>query len=191
MAKNAVTIGMKYVVGAKFSADGTYADGKKIGQAMTAKMASEFAEAQLYADDCLVDSTKEFTKGTISIGITQLDIEDYAFVLGHEYDKNKGVEFNANDVSPIIGLGFYCKAKNTFVTPAEIVYRAYWFKKVKFSDPGTEVATKGGSIEYKTQTLEGVYMPLENGSYHIFNDFEKEEEAIAWLNGQAGIPSKP
>ena len=181
------TIGARIIMVAKLSEGGNYSDGKIIGKLMTVSQSAEIAEATLYADDHLVDSISEFKKGSMTIGTAGISDEDHAMLLGHKYTKTEGMILNANDNPPFVGVGYYTKAKDVNVSPAETVFVAKWYPKVKFKEPNDDAATKGESVDYKTPTIEGTVFALENGDWKKQKVFSDDKKALAWLEARANI----
>lgn len=82
-----MTLGLKdlyYAVCTEAEGAETYGAPKKMAEAMEADLSVKTETADLYADDALSESVKEFTNGTLKLGIKDLTPETLAEVLGQE-----------------------------------------------------------------------------------------------------------
>jgi len=147
-----MTLGLKDLYYAIITmADGveTYGEPKKMAEVMTADLSVTVAEATLYADDALSESVKEFTKGTIKLGIKDLEPEVLADLLGQEVDENH-VVWAGDDEPPYVAIGF--RARKTGGR-----YKYVWLQKVQFKVPAEKYQTKGESITFNTPEIEGTF----------------------------------
>lgn len=180
-------IGLKYPVYALYD-DSTgsveYSDGAVIAKAISAGISINKNNVKLYADDDIDEIDQSFIDGTVTLGLNELPLEIQAVLLGHAINEATG-EMTANeaDIAPYVGHGFYGKVKRNGVYK----WRAIWLHKVQFGEPNDETQTKGETITFQTPTIEGVIMKDINGDWKSENLFDTEAEAIAWLNGKAGI----
>lgn len=126
-----------------------YGEPKKMAEAMTADLSVTVAEATLYADDALSESVKEFTSGTLKLGIKDLEPETLADLLGQEVDENQ-VVWAGDDEPPYVAIGF--RARKTGGR-----YKYIWLQKVKFKVPAEKYQTKGESITFTTPEIEGTF----------------------------------
>ena len=136
----------------------TYGTPKKIAHAITANITPNVEQAVLYGDDRAVESEEALADIDVEITVTDLTIEDYAFLLGAEVDVNNGVTDSIDNIAPYVALGFE-------VPLSKGGKRMYWYYKGKFSIPSSEHNTKQGSIEYQTPTVTAKFMPREDGKW--------------------------
>lgn len=176
-------IGLKYPVAAPYSA-GAHTAGKVLGKAVSASVSINVAEGSLYADDGLAESAKEFTSGTLSLGIDEMDDETSVMLLGHTLEDGGELVAKDSDTAPYVGVGFYgARVKNGTKS-----YRAIWYPKVQFAEPTEDLATKGENITFNTYTLEGTLMRDDaTGEWRRSAVFPTEAEAEEWLKGKAKI----
>ena len=98
-----MTLGLKdlyYAVCTEAEGAETYGALKKMAEAMEADLSVKTETADLYADDALSESVKEFTNGTLKLGIKDLTPETLAEVLGQLVDENKVVWAGGDDEPP-------------------------------------------------------------------------------------------
>lgn len=153
-----------------------YGEPKKIAHAITANITPNTETATLYGDDQAVETNEAMGDIDVKIGITDLSVEDYAFLLGKTVDANGGVSDNVNDIAPTVALGFE-------VPLSTGGKRMYWYYKGKFQIPSSEHTTKQGSTEFQTPTLAAKFMPREDGEWRYRVDSKSTNKAIidAWF----------
>lgn len=147
-------------------------------------------DTSFYADDHKIDSDNSLSGATLAIEMAKVTDDFKAAALG--YVKTTDSLQRTADESPYIGVGFIYGyrylGKNT--------YKAFWYYKVQFSEGSRSFNTKGESLEFQTQSIEGDAMAVQlaSGGAEIFFDesLEMDTEAAArtWLNTRAGIGSK-
>lgn len=169
-------IGLKYPV-YKGVASGV------IAKAIQADIAIETNNGKLYADDGIAESDNSFKSGKITLGIDDLSDAIQTEFLGHAVADGE-ITGNGEDESPYVGIGFYGAKKVAGVKK----YRAIWFPNVQFSEPADSNKTKGESMEFGTPVIEGTIMRDSNSDWKKEKTFDTEADAIAYLNGKAGIP---
>ena len=152
-------VGLKRIHVAKLLTDTdegtTYDVPRKISEAITANITPNVETATLYADDKLSEVDEALGDIDVEIGIKDLSVEDYAFLLGKTVDSDGGVTDNANDSAPYVALGFEVPLSGGRK-------RMYWYYKGKFSIPSSEHTTKQGSTEFQTPTISGKFMPRQS-----------------------------
>lgn len=183
-------IGLKYPVYAKYNVDDqnkvTYTDGTNIGKAIKADISINAPDNKFYADDEVAERIKEFIDGTINIETSDLSSENYVTLLGHSKGENDSADeiiSKGTDAPIYVGFGFYGRK----IVNNKQSYRAIWLTKVIFAEPNESFETKGESITFGSHTLEGSIETDANGAYKYEQTFNKEEDAIAWLNAKANI----
>lgn len=120
----------------------------KLAKMISADISIDSDNAILWADDGADVVMKEFTGGTISLNVNDLGDSVAAALLGARVD-GKGVLVSAaEDVPPPVAIGFQSKS-------AKGGDRYFWFYRVTFGLPSTNLNTKGESVEFATPTIEG------------------------------------
>jgi phi13 family phage major tail protein len=160
----------------------TYSNGKVMAKAIDVNVTWTKNNVEVHADGDVVESDYSIQYGTETIGVHQLTDAIRAELLGHSI-VDGAVVIAENDEAPYVGHGFYAETK----IDGETKYRAVWYGKVKYGDPNESARTKGQSTEFQTPTLEGRIVKAVNGRFCETKTFETEAEAVAYLNGKAGI----
>lgn len=148
----------------------TYGTPTVMAKAIKVDLSVTFAEGQLYADDALNYSVKEFVKGKITLNVADLTNETLAALLGWEVDRD-GVIYAGNENTedpPVVALAWASKkpeGKNRYI----------WLYEVQFSIPAESYETKGDQIKILTPTIEG--------------DFIKRPQDGRWKADYVGLPS--
>lgn len=179
-------IGLKHPVYAIYSdttGSPVYTNGAVIAKAMSAKIVINKNNSILYADDDIDEIDQSFISGTETLGINEFPHGVQAVVLGHKIDGTGQMVANDNDISPYVGHGFYGKIRRNNANK----WRAIWFHKVQFGEPNDETETKAESVVFQTPSIEGTIMKDIKGDWKSERVFDTEAEAIAWLDGKAGI----
>lgn len=153
-----------------------------IGKAITADISIEMSDAKLYADDALAESDRSFKSGTISLEVDELSDVILGEFLGHAIATDE-MTAKSTDVAPYVGIGFY----GVKMVAGVKKYRAIWFPKVQFSEPTDSNKTKGESLEFGTQTIEGTIMKDASDIWKNEKTLATEAEAVTYLKGKAGI----
>lgn len=174
-----MTLGLKDLYYAKCTeADGeeSYETPKRLAEAMNADLSVKMATADLYADDALSESEKEFANGTLKLGVKDLTPETIADVLGQMVDQNKVVWAGGDDQPPFLAIGF--RAPKTGGK-----YRYIWLLKCKFEVPGEKYETKGESIKFNTPEITATfYKRKKDGKWKAdFVGQETDTAAKTWF----------
>lgn len=180
-------VGLKHPVYALYSdATGSpvYTAGAVMAKAMSAGIKINKNNEILYADDDIDDIDQSFISGAETLGLNELPLEVQSVILGHAI-VNGELTANKDDKSPYVGHGFYGRIKRNGVSK----WRAVWFKKVQFGEPDDETETQGEKTVFKTPSIEGTIMKDIKGDWKAEKIFDTEVDAMAWLDGKAGIPT--
>lgn len=169
------------------AADGTpsYANGQKMGKAVSANVSITNNSAMLYGDDALAESDTSFASGTITLGVTDDDDTIFAPLLGHTLSESEEVTKTSVDTAPYVGVGRIL----TKMVNGVRKYKVNFLYKVKFSEPSNEEATKGENVEFSTPSIEGIVSALSDnkGTWGTSKTFSDIDEAITYLKGLLGI----
>lgn len=178
-------IGLRHFKYSEINENGEYTGVKEMVGAITATPSLNIAEANLYADDTLAESAKEFTSGTLSLTVADDDDAVFAPLLGHTKTTDGEVFKGVEDVPPYVGFGrVIVKMVNGIKK-----YKAELFPKVQFKPFAIEGQTKGESIEFRTPTVEGTIYGTEATVeeetkiiYERHKTFDTDAEAQTYLN---------
>lgn len=186
-------IGMKYPVAAALTeADGTgeasYSNGFVVGKAISFTGTPSSANVALYADDGVAETDRSLQNLGTSMNVDDIALEIQAKLLGHTYtpaaeNAPESMEVNVGDIAPYFGEGFYRRRKKNGV----VSFTAIWLYKVQHAAMTENGETKGETVNFQTDTIEGTAYPLANGNTYKKATFQTEAAAKAWLNNLAGI----
>lgn len=154
--------------------DGTtvYGAPKRLAKAMKAELSVETAEGVLYGDDAVDTIEKEFVKGTLKLGTTDLENTSEAELLGQSVDED-GVAFGGEeDDPPYWAIGFRAKKPGG-------LYKYLWIYKCKFKVPDETYETKGDGINFQTPEIEGEFIKRDSDARWKANYVCKPSDPVA------------
>lgn len=111
----------------------------------------------LFADDGPMETASTLGKIEVEIQKNSLTTEDKATLLGHQIMEDGTLVYGDSDVPPYVAIGFRSLKSNG-------KYRYVWLLKGMFSDPEDANETKGDSINFQSETINGQFVRL-NKSY--------------------------
>lgn len=184
-------IGLRFIKYAKYSDTGgtvSYTGGRTMGKPTSADLSLDTAEAELYTGDALDESVKETTGGNLAVGVKEIDYqtrEDLYSNTRTEADVGipESVRTNIADQSKPVGVGLCSPVMRDGVKK----YRAVFFDKVVFSQPGFSLKTKEKTITFATPTTAGKIMPNINGDIMDDATFDTVAEAETWVDTHLSI----
>ena len=154
-------------------------DPVKIGRLVKADLSLTMASGKLYADDGLAESAEEFVSGSIAMETDDILDEVAAVVYGAEV-KDKLVVYNTGDNTPPGGLAYYKK----LMRRGKIVYKGYFYPRVKAALGNDTAQTKTDSITFGTSTTNFTVYNANNGDWRHTMEFDTEDDALAWVKAQ-------
>ena len=113
------------------------------------------SQETLFADDGPYDTATTLGNIEVAINKAELTTENKADLLGHQVDTKGGIVYGDSDVPPFVAIGFRTLKSNG-------KYRYVWLYKGKFTDPEDNNETKGDSINFQTDTINGQFVKLSN-----------------------------
>ena len=198
------TIGVSKPYYAIYSATGTtvkYTAGGVMGKATDVTAAIETTDRNnLYGDNGLVETDRQFSGGTITVKPDDLSQEVSKAILGlkeQAVDSIDGVTdesvqeliYDDDQNTPYLGVGFIVKKKVGGV----LKWRAVVLTKVMFSIPADAATTQGESIEWQVPELSAT-ITRDDSEKHMWKreaTFTTEAQAEAYLKNRLGITEGP
>jgi phi13 family phage major tail protein len=187
-------IGIKGLTYAPYTSGGeggaiSYGTGVKLDDYMIrADLTEERTDTPFYADDHKIDRENSMSGISLSLELSNMTDALEKALLGYADGAVTG-ELNVTDeASPFVGVGFIRKER----FKGAITYKGYWIYKIQFGKDSDSTQTKGETVDFQTETLNGaaVGVQLTSGGKTIYyTTIRKNSEADArtWLNGKAGI----
>ena len=151
----------------------------KIGRLVKADLSITMASGKLYADDELAESVEEFASGSLTMETDDI-IDSVASVVYGTTVEEKTVHYNTKDDPPSGGLAYYKK----LMRKRKVLYKGVFHPLVKASLGNDSASTKTDSITFGTSSTTFTVFAAANGDWRITEDFDTEEEAIAWVTGR-------
>ena len=190
-------VGMMYPVAAPVDAytpySGiTYDDGFVVSEARGANLTWETADGEFYGDDILLDSENEILSYTLEFEAAGLSDAVRAGLLGEV--KGSSDEYKITGASaPDVGFGYIKVMRDNSSGSVVTTYEAWWYYKLKFTQPNEEARTKERTLEWRTPTISGrgagVFLAAaaEVPDFAEHKTFSTLATAKAYLNTKAGI----
>jgi len=175
----------------------TYSGGGVLGKATEVDVTINTSEDNnLYADNGIAETDRQFTDGTLTIGTDDLSAEVSKAILGAKEqsvgeidgvsdETAKELIFDDDMVNPYLGVGFIVKGQKRNVP----YWRALVFTKTMFNVPDDAVTTQGESIEWQTPSLVATIL-RDDTATHVWKKeatFTTEAQAEAYLKARLGI----
>lgn len=134
--------------------------------------------ASIYAENRLYDSENSLGEIEVTLDFASIDTVDYVALLGKKIAQDGGIIESVDDQPPYIAL----MAEKTLSGVAKEYLTLF---KGKLSIPEDKAKTKEGKTEYQTVSLNGIFMPLENGIWKhsvktTDEGFDEETHATKW-----------
>lgn len=173
----------------------TYGAGIGAGCAISASLELNFAEARLYACDNLAEYLREVIGGTITFNAKAFPQAAQTAMFGVS-TKTRSVTVDGStvqvtsivtggdDAPSYVGFGAYGPDQIDGVKK----WTAFFVRKVKFSAPSLNMATKSDSITFQTPTTTGEFLQDDTSDKTLLEvaTLDSEAAAQAWLDAVAG-----
>lgn len=175
----------------------TYSAGGSLGKATEVDMTINTSEDNnLYADNGIAETDRQFTDGTVTVGTDHLSQEVSKAILGVKevtLEEIPGVtdegvkELIYDDTmeNPYLGQGYIIKTQRNNKT----AWRAVVLTKTMFNVPDEAATTQGESIEWQTPSLVAAIL-RDDSETHAWKreaTFTTEAQAEAYLDFRLGI----
>lgn len=189
-------VGMLYPVASPVSAyvpgtSITYGTGFVVSEARGATINWETEDGEFRGDDVLLDSANGVLSYTLDFEATGLKDSVRTSLLGEV--KSSDIYKITGAPAPDVGFGFIRRMRDDSSGTVVEKFEAWWFYKIKFSQPNEESRTKEKNIEWRTPTINGKGAGIYLSADAAYPDFAEHEDfatialAKAYLNGKAGI----
>ncbi|MGG7145059.1 major tail protein [Clostridium nigeriense] len=113
-------------------------------------------QATIYAENRLYDSENSLGEIEVTLDFASIDTTDYVALLGKKVASTGGIIESSDDQPPYIAL----MVEKTLSGGVKEYLTLF---KGKLSIPEDKAKTKEGKTEFQTISLNGLFMPLENG----------------------------
>lgn len=135
-------------------------------------------QATIYAENRLYDSENSLGEVEVTLDFAAIDTADYAALFGKKIAKTGGIIESASDQPPYIAL----MIEKTLSSGVKEYLTLF---KGKLAIPEDKAKTKEGKTEYQTMSLNGLFMPLDNGIWKhsvktTDEGFNSESHAENW-----------
>ena len=191
--------GLKHIYAAKYvntAGTITYTDPQHVGDAITAQIEAENAEASLYAEDGLAEFMTAMVGGSISIGVKYIKDAAQKLLFGMQEKERsisyknasnatvtasvKSLTIGSHDEGNYVGISFYAPS----MKDGAKAFTCIFVKKALFGPPGMNFQTKGQNITFQTPTTTGRFLMDDSTGTQFYERVvvDSENAAIAWCN---------
>lgn len=158
--------------------------GKALGKGVKMTTSVKTADAKLYADDGLAESSKEFISGSTSLEVDDMTEEIEADITGATYTSSENHEVSfANDIAPYFRLSSIARRVKNNVE----YYIVVTYMRVQFGAPNDDYQTKGESLTYKTTSVTGELSRNCDGKWRDKQVFTSLSSALTYQNTMVNI----
>ena len=172
-------IGMRYPIIAKNTA-GVYSDAFKCGKAVQGSATPTTYNVKFYADDALAENATGVSDWQLSLEVSDLPITALTVLFGHQVSDGV-VGYDIDDQANYVGVGFYVAKMKDNVTS----YDAYWYYKVKFTEPTDSFTTQGETVSFSGDSIQGTASVNDSRKFREMKNFATTAAAESWLNTKA------
>lgn len=179
----------------------TYNQGGEIGKAVSADIEISTSEDNnLYGNNAIAETDRQFTGGTITLGTTNLSQEVSMAILGAVLQKLEAIPgvtdanvyeliFDNRQQTPYLGISVIQKK----MVNGTISWRAIVLCKVMFAIPSESFTTQGESVEWQTPEISGTIMrdDTANQAWKREATFTSEAQAQSYLKTRLGVGVNP
>lgn len=186
-------VGMRYVVFApiKTEVEGQeiqYDPGVVVGEAINATVNITRNTEDLYGSDRLIESDNSIVGGTVDMTVDDIEDDAKVVMLGMVKAQDGKTYHEEETATPYGGMGYIRVRRKKGKT----TYQGNWMHKVQMAVATESAQTKGQSISWQTTSVTGKMMGVKNNAelktrFREQQSFDKESEAVGWLNGKAHI----
>lgn len=177
----------------------SYANGAVMGKATEANIEISTSDNNnLYGDNAIAETDRQFTSGTLTLSTTDLSQEVSKAILGlkeETLDSITGVTdedvseliYDDTQAIPYLGVGFIVKKVVNGVT----MWRGIVLTKVMFSIPSDAATTQGETITWQVPSLTATIMRDDSATRMWKREatFTTEVQAEAYIKDRLSIPA--
>lgn len=164
----------------------TYETGVVIGKLVAANVTVTLATGELFADDIKAEYASEFVSASCAMETDDMEDSVASLIYGAAV-VDGAVHYAAGDAPPEGGLGYVKKLQRR----GKRFYQGYFYPRAKAALGNDNAQTKGSSITFATtQTTFEIMDPevsSEVGGWRMVRTFDREADAIAWVENKANI----
>lgn len=174
----------------------TFTGGKKVAKAVQFTENRNVSEVSLYADDAMDDSAYAVTGVNLGVTPNGLTLSELNEIIGSTEESVTLGGASAATVSAKNfanegtrrGIGIWATERISGVN----TYRVMIYPNTAFRPAdSTELNTKGESLNFATQQLQGKAYADKSGNYVYEKQFDTQAEAEAFLNAVFGVGGTP
>lgn len=163
-----------------------YKEAFKCGELINTSINPQYNTVSLEGDNRKVEEIRLFKAADITLGVTRLPEQAAEIMFGHKILEDGSETQNIGDDGNYVGYAFITQE----VKSGKKKYRGCLICKAKFNEGQSDYETQGNT--FKTPTISGSALPLDNGDWHIKSPyFATEEETENWIKKKLNVEETP
>ncbi len=163
---------------------GGYKNAFKCGELVNTSVNPQYNSASLFGDNRKVEEIRLFKTADITLGVTTMPSKASDVMFGHKVNEDGSELSNTSDENKYVGYAFITQEQIS----GKKKYRACLIFKAKFNEGQEDYETQGDSVVFKTPTISGSALALDNGDWREKSPyFDTEDKADEWIKGKFGI----
>lgn len=166
------------------SATNKYKNAFKCGELVNTSVNPQYNTASLFGDNRKVEEIRLFKAADVALGVTTMPSKASDVMFGHKVSEDGSEVSNTSDENKYVGYAFITQEQ----IGGKKKHRACLLYKVKFNEGQEDYETQGDNVVFKTPTINGSALSLENGDWREKSPyFDTEDEVDAWIKQKFGV----
>ncbi len=165
-----------------------YINAFKCGELVNTSVNPQYNTASLFGDNRKVEELRLLKQADVVLGVTTMPVKASNVMFGHKVKEDGSEVSNVLDEGKYVGYGFITQEMINKVKK----HRACLLYRVKFNEGQEDYETQGENIVFKTPTINGSALTLDNGDWKEKSPyFETEDQADEWIKEKLGVTDTP
>lgn len=163
---------------------GKYKNAFKCGELVNTSINPQYNTASLYGDNRKVEEIRLFKAADITLGVTRIPVQAAEIMFGHKLLEDGSEVQNTGDDGNYAGYAFITQEMESGAKK----YRACLIYKAKFNEGQVDYETQGENVTFKTPTISGSALSLDNGDWCIKSPyFDTEAATEKWIKEKLNV----
>ena len=161
-----------------------YKDAFKCGELVNTSINPQYNTASLHGDNRKVEEIRLFKTADITLGVTRIPVKAATIMFGHNLLEDGSEVQNIGDDGNYVGYAFITQEMESGARK----YRACIICKAKFNEGQVDYETQGENVTFKTPTISGSALSLDNGDWCIKSPyFDTEDATENWIKKKLDV----
>lgn len=167
----------------------TYSNAFQCDELVNTSVNPQFNTATLFSNNRKRSEMRKLKTADVILGVAIMPKKAVEIMYGHKINAEGEELSNAADKQKYVGYAFIVKELDE---DGSEKYRACLLFKVIFSEGQEDYETQGENVVFKTPSVNGSALTLNNGDWRLKSPhYETEEEANEWIKKKFGVTDTP